>query len=174
MVKRIFILLGIGIIGIALFFHIEKSYALAKKPTIVIKRPDIVVEKVKVTSEKANKPGKVRIKIEFILFNNSSVPTRCCPTKEGKKACEYPLDENCFKVRVESRSVPNEKFHSLTNGFKLVTLLKPYERQKWTVTEIISVPDSRQYRITADYGNWINEKNENNNVKLAKWPTWIV
>ena len=132
--------------------------------------PDLVLEKVKVTSEPWE-PGKKKIKIEYTLFNNSSVSAYHCPTEEGLKAWkENPVWNLTFECSAMARSYPNGRYYKLPNGGKVGCILKPMERGTLYAVDIVPDGAVRQYRIRLDPGNWISETNEDNNQKTVMWP----
>lgn len=71
---------------------------------------------------------------------------------------------------MDSRAYPYGRFRVLTNGGRTATLLRPHERQNFNAVEITNKGEKREFRVRADHADWINEKNENNNVKLARFP----
>lgn len=135
-------------------------------------RPDIMVESIKVSSEPWQ-GGKARhVKVEYVLFNDSSVHTNCCPTEAGKKAWKQkPHNNLLFEIRVFARKLPNGRYYKLANGGSVGTHMKSKERGTYHATEVVPVGQKRQYKVIADFGNWINEKNEKNNQKTIIWPT---
>jgi hypothetical protein len=52
--------------------------------------------------------------------------------------------------------------------------MKVHEKGAYHAVEVIPVGKKRQFRITADHGNWINEKLEDNNQKKIIWPARIL
>ncbi len=140
-----------------------------KLPLISPDRPDIVVKRIKVTPQPSTKPGKVFLKIECWLSNNSSKKTRCCPTIAGKKAwSDSPSNEKLFRVSFYARSNSNGRFVEIGGTS---TELNPYESNYRCQTfKHFDIGKTIQIRVVADPWNWINEKNENNNSKKTTWP----
>lgn len=140
-----------------------------KVPLTVFERPDIVVDKIKITSQPSQKPGKVRLWIEFWLSNNSSKHIKCCPTIAGKKAWnDSPSSEQLFRVRVDARYYPDGRFFKI--GGTTTDLLPNESNDKYQLSSYFLKGKNIQIRVVADPGNWINEKNEKNNVKKTMWP----
>ena len=155
------------ILSIGFLFPVIHAQQIAS----VYALPDIVVENIRVSSQSWNEPGKIMIRIDYTLFNDSARSTSCCPTAAGQAGWkQQPVANLLFHIRVESRSYPKGRFVKLTNGGTVGTSLKPKERAVFHATEVISADAARQYRVLADYGNWISEKNENNNSKTIIWP----
>lgn len=140
-----------------------------KIPELNLERPDIVVEKIKLTKMTSSKRGKVRLKIELWLANNSSKPTRCCPTIAGEKAWnDHPSEEKLFRVRVDAKYDPSGLYFKVGGTS---TELKPSEKNyRCQFFGYFDLNKTLRIRVIADYGNWINEKNENNNMKRMNWP----
>ncbi len=140
-----------------------------KVPVISPGKPDIVVEKIKVTSQTSQKPGKVFLKIEYWLSNKSSKRISCCPTEAGKNAWkDSPSTNNLFNVRVDARSYPKGRFSKIGGT---TTDLEPFEiNDRYQLYKYFNVGQTIQIRVIADPKNWINEKNEKNNMKKIIWP----
>lgn len=140
-----------------------------KIPIIIPERPDIIVDNIKITKLQSVKPGKVYVKIEFWLSNKSSKPTRCCPTIEGKNAWnDHPSEEQLFRVRIDARYYPNGRFFKLNSTSTEMAPNQSHSRFQFQAYFIQN--KMVQIRVVADPGNWINEKDENNNFKKVLWP----
>ena len=167
MIKKItFVLLSLCFIIVTIS---AQQVELQKTPSVVFVRPDIVVEKIRISSLPSQKPGKVFLKIEYWLSNKSSKRISCCPTEAGKKAWkDSPSTNNLFNVRVDARSYPNGRFSKIGGT---TTDLEPFEtNDRYQLYKYFSVGQTVQIRVIADPKNWINEKNEKNNVKKMVWP----
>lgn len=155
-------------------FGFGQRIKLKKPPAEILKLPDIVVEKIKVSKLPWNERGKIMIRIDYTLYNNSSKNTKCCPTTAGLNGWEAsPASNWLFNIRVEAKSDPNGMYKKLSNGGSVSTMMAPYERADFHATEVIPVTASKTYRVLADFGNWIREKNEDNNSRKAHWPVRV-
>jgi len=139
------------------------------RPPIKLILPDLVLEKIETKSEPYGS-DKVRVTISIWIFNNSNVDSNCCPTEEGKKNWKN-ANVGMFQVQLEARPYPGGIF-SQKWGLGS-TELKANERQRHTRVHTVKKGSRWQYRATADFGNWIREKNEDNNQKTQIWPMRI-
>ena len=142
---------------------------MQEKQPIVFVRPDIVVDKIKVSSQPSQKAGKVFLKIEYWLSNNSSKHTRCCPTEAGKKAWkDSPAMNLLFNISVYAGTNPKMRFSKIGT---ITTHLKPNESNyRCQHFAYFDSGKTVYVKVIADPENWINEKNEKNNVKKTAWP----
>jgi hypothetical protein len=130
--------------------------------------PDLVLQKIE-TEAVPQGATRVRVNISYWVHNNSTVPSSCCPTEAGKKAWEdNPADNMLYRIRVEGRTLPSGTFTQLANGGSVGTMAKANETQKYTASDVHSVRVRKEYRVIVDYGNWIREKSENNNMMTKK------
>ena len=134
----------------------------------ILDRPDIVVEKMKLTKLPTLKRGKVRLKVEAWLSNNSSKPTRCCPTETGIHMWnQYPPDNKLFRIMVFGKYGSGVYFTVATNSTELGPNVKNARYQfvaEFNSKYVLNI------KVEADPSNWINEKNEKNNMKRMYWP----
>ncbi len=139
-----------------------------KIPLRILEKPDIVVEKMKLTREPLMERGKIRLKIELWLSNNSSSSTSCCPTDSGKVIWEQtPAENQLFRVVVFGRYNQGIYFPVAAAS----TMLGPNDRNKrYQFYGKFESKYTLQIKGEADPGNRINEKNENNNMKRMYWP----
>ncbi|MBW1818319.1 MAG: hypothetical protein JRJ60_14315 [Deltaproteobacteria bacterium] len=148
----------------------SEQQRIKQRPPIKLILPDLVLEKIETKSEPYGS-DKVRITISYWIFNNSTADSRCCPTEEGKKQWkEKPAMNLLYRTRVEARAYSGGIYSELGGTG---TETKANERQKYTATHVVKKGSRWKYRVTADYGNWIREKNENNNQKIQNWPMRI-
>jgi len=137
------------------------------RPPIKMILPDLVLEKVEIKSEPYGS-DKVGVTISYWIFNNSTANSSCCPTEEGKKNWKQkPQNVGLYQTRVEARAYPSGLFSKIGSTG---TETKANERQKYTEFHVVKKGSRWQFRVTADDGNWIREKNENNNQKTKIWP----
>lgn len=146
----------------------QETQPVQRKPDISrVILPDLVLEKIEVTSEPSGN-DKVKLTVSYWIFNNSSADSRCCPTEEGTKNWEEnPAMNLLYNTRLEARSYPNGRFLRIGGTG---TETKANERQKYTEVHYVKKGTSWQCRATADFGNWIREKSEDNNQKTKVWP----
>ncbi|MBN1224572.1 MAG: hypothetical protein JXB23_15090 [Candidatus Aminicenantes bacterium] len=131
-------------------------------------RPDLLVEKIEITSEPMLS-GKVVLNIAYTITNDSSAPSRCCPTEAGKNAWKNnSIMTNMFPAVIEAREYPKGQFYEIETGTSAIEL-KAHEKQTFYATEIFSQDTQWEFRITVDPGNWIEEQNEENNEKTQVW-----
>jgi hypothetical protein len=136
-------------------------------PMTAMTRPDLVVEKIEFTNEGTQGDG-IRVRIAATVANKSAVSSSCCPTSTGKAAWQAnPVTNLTFQIRFESRAYPTGKFTQA--GGLIGTIHQPWQTGKYTHVEIVPKGTAREFRVTADYGNWIFETSETNNQKQATW-----
>ncbi len=135
----------------------------------ILDRPDIVVEKMKLTKLPTLKRGKVKLKIEVWLSNNSSKPTRCCPTEAGVNWWkQYPPDNKLFRIMVFGKYGDGIYFTAASYATEFGPNIKNARHQfiaEFNSKYVLNI------KVEADPANWINEKNENNNMKRMYWPS---
>jgi len=132
-------------------------------------KPDLLVEKIEITSEPMLS-GKAVLNIAYTIYNDSSVPTKCCPTEAGKSAWKNDsIMANMFQAGVQAREFPEGEFYEIEIGTSAIKL-GPNEKETFYATEIFSQKMQWEFRIIADPGNWIEERNEKNNQKKQVWP----
>jgi len=136
---------------------------------LTLERPDIIVEKMKLTKLPTIKRGKIRLKIEVWLSNNSSKPTRCCPTETGKHMWnQYPPDNKLFRIIVSCIYGNSFAFRVSRTSTELGPNIK---NARYQFTAEFESKYLLNIKVEADPYNWINEKNENNNMKRMYWPS---
>ena len=174
MFKKIFIILFLVSISVWFFDQMkaEEQVQVQKKPPLQeLKRPDIILEKITITSEPAES-GKVKVMIDYTIFNDSSVSTSCCPTEEGKQAWEKnPIWNLTFPVIVEMRLYPHGRYREIERSGQIL-----HAHKKGTLHTVEYLPEGKRYEFRArvDPENWINEKNEDNNEKTKVWPQFVM
>lgn len=139
-----------------------------KIPERVLEKPDIVVEKMKLTRLPLMERGKVKLKIELWLSNDSSSWTSCCPTETGKTIWEQtPAENQLFRVAVFGRY--NQGAYFPVAGTS--TMMGPHDQDKrFQFTAKFHSKYTLQIKVEADSGNRIDEKKEDNNMKRMYWP----
>jgi hypothetical protein len=178
MLKRImavglFMALGGGAVSFSPPETREAEGDAGRQVTARLVRPDLVLEKIW-TTDSEPEPGKRKVVILYTIFNNSSVPSSCCPTEAGKKAWQdNPINNTFFCCTVESRVLPAGRFNKLSDnqGGVWITSLKPYERQtqRWA-SEVLPLGSKKEYRVRIDPLGWIWEKTRDNNDGTTVWP----
>lgn len=130
--------------------------------------PDLVLEKIELETKPQGTTHKTVI-VKYTVYNDSKADSFCCPTVAGRNAWnENSAYNSLYPIRVEGRNLPNGIFTPLTNGGNVHSVTKGNERQTGTASEVVVSRARREYRVILDYGNWIREKNENNNQKTKQ------
>ena len=135
--------------------------------------PDLTVEKIEIETEPAES-GRIKLTLRYTIYNNSSVHTKDFPTAEGKKAwAKNPGNNLLFKCTVEAKAYPVGNYVIVNSG-TAIDLCGPQEKKTFRMTKTITPGGVWQFKVKADAGDWIREKNENNNEKTDVWRSMAV
>ncbi|MEN8223012.1 MAG: hypothetical protein ABFR36_07100 [Acidobacteriota bacterium] len=164
MLKKIIL----SVLSLLLIVLIISAQDIDKTKVRLLDRPDIVVEKMKLTKLPVLERGKVKLKIEVWVSNNSSKPTRCCPTKAGVNWWkQYPPDNKLFRIMVFGKYGDGIYF---TAAYTSTELGPNVKNARYQFVAKFKSKYKLNIKVEADPANMINEKNENNNMKRMYWP----
>jgi hypothetical protein len=164
----VFLLLSLWPLPAAETGDVSTLQEFKQRVPVTLILPDLVLEKIELETKPQGTTHKI-VTVRYTVYNDSKADSFCCPTVAGRNAWnENGAYNSLYPIRVEGRNLPNGIFSPLTNGGKVHSVTKGNERQVGTATETILLRARREYRVILDYGNWIREKNENNNQKTKQ------
>jgi len=133
-------------------------------------KPDLLVEKIEFSPSPAS-GGGTQLTIRYTLYNDSAAPTRNSPTPAGKSAWSAnPVNNFMFEAKIQVRDAAGGPWQDVaTVGLELGA------HGRMTCNAVCPVPAGKRkdFRAIADWQNWIDESNENNNDKVASWPVTL-
>ncbi len=140
-----------------------------RQPAMVslLNKPDLLVEKIEFSTLPAG--NGTNVQVLYTIANPTPIPSRDRPTPAGSSYwASHPGSNWLFEVSLEGRTLPNGTFVRLAaNQIELAA----NARQTIGTVEIVPPGTRREYRVRVDGYNWIDERNESNNEKIAAWPT---
>ena len=134
----------------------------------VLNRPDLVVEKMvfSIIPNPARKGDDVSV--EYTIANLSQTPTRDRPTAAGRSYwASHPASNGLFDVSILGRTLPNGTFVRMAGN---QIELGASGRITIGTVEFVPTGTKREYKVKADYYDWIDELNESNNERTIVWP----
>ena len=152
---------------------VKEDFIGKELPKEIFVKPDIVLEKIWFTSESYSR-GKIKVHINYTVFNNSSAVSYCCPTDKGTQAWqEDPMNNQFFLCKVFAASYPKGRSYLLPrapNDGTHYVMLNPQEKKNYSAFIILKKGKSMKFRVKLDSEDWINEKKEDNNIGTRIWP----
>jgi hypothetical protein len=148
----------------------KPTAAIQQKPaTSKLPKAELLIENF-AFNPKPGPNGSTLLGISFTVYNDSTIGAENSPTAAGKLGWQANPSLNWqFEVRLEGRTLPSGAWQQLGC---VGTMAGPHVRQTfdWGDTVPLVKNLKREYRVWADFRDWIFEYDNNNNIKIATWP----